>query len=57
MEDIIRAELAKLAEQEKQALSQLNAIMGAQQILQQLLEPEKKETANEAATNHKNNSQ
>jgi len=43
MEQRIRDELEKLAQQKEQALAQLNAILGAEQALQQLLEPEKKE--------------
>jgi len=45
MEERIRAELEKLTQQKEQALAQLNAILGAEQALQQLLEPEKKEDA------------
>jgi len=45
MEERIRNELAKLAQQKEQALAQLNAILGAEQALQQLLEPEEKEEA------------
>ena len=37
----IQAKLAELAQQKEQALAQLNAILGAEQALQQLLEPEK----------------
>jgi hypothetical protein len=40
MTDRIQAELAKLAQQKEQALAQLNAILGAEQALQALLEPE-----------------
>ena len=43
MEDRIRKELEKLALQKEQALAQLNAILGAEQALRQLLEPEAKE--------------
>ena len=43
MEERIRDELEKLAQQKEQALAQLNAILGAEQALQQLLEPEKEE--------------
>ena len=43
MTERIRAKLAELAQQKEQALAQLNAILGAEQALQQLLEPEKKE--------------
>ena len=43
MEDRIRKELEKLAQQKEQALAQLNAILGAEQTLRQLLEPEAKE--------------
>ena len=43
MTERIIAELAKLAQQKEQALAQLNAILGAEQALRQLLEPEKKE--------------
>jgi len=46
MEDRIRKELEKLALQKEQALAQLNAILGAEQALRLLLEPEKKEEAN-----------
>ena len=42
MEDRIRKELERLAQQKEQALAQLNAILGAEQALRQLLEPEKK---------------
>jgi len=45
MEERIRGELEKLAQQKEQALAQLNAILGAEQALRQLLEPEKKEAA------------
>ena len=41
----IQAKLKELAQQKEQALAQLNAILGAEQALQQLLEPEKKEEA------------
>ena len=47
MEDRIRVKLTELAQQKEQALAQLNAILGAEQALQQLLEPEKKEDAGE----------
>jgi predicted secreted protein len=47
MEERIQAELAKLAQQKEQALAQLNAILGAEQALRQLLEPEKEEEAAE----------
>ena len=40
MEERIRAKLKELAAQKEQALAQLNAILGAEQALQQLLEPE-----------------
>ena len=40
MEARIKAKLKELAEQKEQALAQLNAILGAEQALQQLLEPE-----------------
>ena len=40
MEERIKAKLKELAEQKEQALAQLNAILGAEQALQQLLEPE-----------------
>jgi predicted secreted protein len=46
MEERIRRELEKLAQQKEQALAQLNAILGAEQALRQLLEPEVKEEAN-----------
>jgi len=45
MEDRIRGELEKLAQQKEQAFAQLNAILGAEQALRQLLEPEAKEEA------------
>ena len=45
MEEKVRAKLAELAQQKEQALAQLNAILGAEQALQQLLEPERKEAA------------
>ena len=45
MEQRIRRELEKLAQQKEQTLAQLNAILGAEQALRQLLEPEKKEEA------------
>ena len=45
MEDRIRKELERLALQKEQALAQLNAILGAEQALRQLLEPEEKEAA------------
>ena len=41
MEERIRAKLKDLAQQKEQALAQLNAILGAEQALLQLLEPEK----------------
>jgi len=40
MEDRIRVKLTELAQQKEQALAQLNAILGAEQALQQLLEPD-----------------
>ena len=40
MTERIQAELKKLAQQKEQTLAQLNAILGAEQALQQLLEPE-----------------
>ena len=40
MTERIQAKLKELAEQKEQALAQLNAILGAEQALQQLLEPE-----------------
>ena len=43
MEQRIQAKLAELAQQKEQAIANLNAILGAEQALQQLLEPEKKE--------------
>jgi len=43
MEDRIRKELERLAQQKEQALAQLNAILGAEQALRQLLEPEREE--------------
>ena len=43
MTERIQAELAKLAQQKEQVLAQLNAILGAEQALQALLEPEAKE--------------
>ena len=43
MEQRIRRELEKLAQQKEQTLAQLNAILGAEQALRQLLEPESKE--------------
>lgn len=43
MTDRIQAKLTELAQQKEQTLAQLNAILGAEQALQQLLEPEKKE--------------
>ena len=43
MEERIQAKLAELAQQKEQALAQLNAILGAEQALRQLLEPEAKE--------------
>ena len=45
MTERIQAELTKLAQQKEQALAQLNAILGAEQALRQLLEPEKEEDA------------
>lgn len=38
MEEIIKQKLEELATQKEQALAQLNAILGAQQALQALLE-------------------
>ena len=43
MEKRIQAKLAELAQQKEQAIANLNAILGAEQALQQLLEPETKE--------------
>jgi hypothetical protein len=40
MEERIKAKLAELAAQKEQALAQLNAILGAEQALKQLLEME-----------------
>ena len=40
MENKIKAKLAELATQKEQALAQLNAILGAEQALKQLLETE-----------------
>ena len=40
MEEKIRAKLAELQTQKEQALAQLNAILGAEQALTQLLEKE-----------------
>jgi len=40
VEEKIKAKLAELAQQKEQALAQLNAILGAEQALRQLLEPE-----------------
>ena len=40
MEDKIKVKLAELAAQKEQALAQLNAILGAEQALRQLLEKE-----------------
>ena len=40
MEEKIRAKLAELQAQKEQALAQLNAILGAEQALTQLLEKE-----------------
>jgi len=45
MTERIQSKLKELAQQKEQALAQLNAILGAEQALQQLLEPEKKEEA------------
>jgi len=47
MEERIRKELEKLAQQKEQALAQLNAILGAEQALKLLLKPEKEEAAAE----------
>jgi len=46
MEERIQTKLAELAQQKEQALAQLNAILGAEQALRQLLEPEEKEGGN-----------
>ena len=40
MEERIKAKLKDLAQQKEQVLAQLNAILGAEQALLQLLEPE-----------------
>ena len=45
MEERIQAKLTELAAQKEQTLAQLNAILGAEQALRQLIEPEKKEDA------------
>ena len=45
MEERIQSKLTELAQQKEQALAQLNAILGAEQALRQLLEPEKEGTA------------
>ncbi|MBP9989439.1 MAG: hypothetical protein KBT46_08070 [Ruminococcus sp.] len=42
MEERIEKKLAELAEQKEQVLAQLNAIIGAEMALKNLLEPEKK---------------
>lgn len=42
MEKRIRAKLAELTQQKEQALAQIHAIAGAEQVLLQLLEPESK---------------
>ena len=47
MTERIKAKLTELAQQKEQALAQLNAILGAEQALQQLLEPAKEEAAAE----------
>ena len=47
MEERIRAKLKDLEQQKEQALAQLNAILGAEQALLDLLKPEK-EAANAA---------
>jgi hypothetical protein len=43
MEERIQTKLAELAQQKEQAIANLNAILGAEQALRQLLEPDKKE--------------
>ena len=43
MKQRIQSELAKLAQQKEQVLTQFHAILGAEQALRQLLEPEKSE--------------
>ena len=43
MEERIQTKLAELALQKEQTMAQLNAILGAEQALRQLLEPESKE--------------
>ena len=47
MEERIQAKLAELTMQKEQALAQLNAILGAEQALQQLLNPETTKGASE----------
>ena len=42
MEEKIKEKLAELAKQKEQTLAQLNAILGAEQALQALLEPTNK---------------
>jgi len=49
MEERIQAKLTELAQQKEQTMYQLNAILGAEQALQQLLEPEKKEDKSDEA--------
>ena len=48
MEERIRAKLKDLEQQKEQTLAQLNAILGAEQALLDLLKPEKKEAADAA---------
>ena len=47
MTERIQAKLKELAQQKEQALAQLNAILGAEQALQQLLEPNQLTVNNE----------
>jgi hypothetical protein len=45
MQEKIRAKLAELSQQKEHAIAQLNAILGAEQALKSLLEPENEEAA------------
>ena len=45
MNDIITQKLTELSAQKEQLLAQLNAILGAQQVLRELLEEARKEDA------------
>lgn len=46
MEEQIKAKLEEIAKQKEQALAQLNALLGAEQALNSLLEGKENDTSN-----------